>query len=333
MNREKRWLAGSPLALAGASALTEVFFAMGFGAAGMYPLRERILGLALAQGAAAALAFWAAAPGGKTKGTIYRITVAAVLFFALMRTIKETWRSYALYMEEGSSLVLFGVLAAAVAGWGLYWGWRAAFRMGRAVLAAAGAMSALVVLALLPHARAVYLAAEPLQTEALAGAFGSLFFLMPETVFLAESAAKRKGSTEKARLMAGYAALIWAVQSFWWALAQAVWGPGGAAGVLETARLGVLSVFRRFDVLYLPVLLMLFFARLVLYTLWLGQLLEGEEKKRGRVWAVLAAALLGAAFLYSGDREGILYTGEQVLLWSTLMVLAAGKLWPKRKDG
>ena len=133
--------------------------------------------------------------------------------------------------------------------------------------------------------------------------------------------------------MAGYAALIWAVQSFWWALAQAVWGPGGETGVLETARLGVLSVFRRFDVLYLPVLLMLFFARLVLYTLWLGRLLEGKEKKRGRVWAVLAAALMGAAFLYNGGREKILYTGEQVLLWCVLAISAAGRLWPTRKDG
>ncbi|MBQ5754951.1 MAG: hypothetical protein IIV90_04715, partial [Oscillospiraceae bacterium] len=294
---------------------------------------ERVLGLALAQGAIAMLAFFAAAPVSRIRGMAYRLPAAAALLLALTRTVKETWRSYALYMESGSSLVLFGVLAAAVAGWGLYWGWRAAFRMGRAILAAAGVMSVLVVLALLPHARAVHFTAEPLRAEPLAGAFGSLFFLMPETIFLAENTVEKGSTKENARRMAGYAALIWTVQSFWWALAQAVWGPGGAAGVLETARLGVLSVFRRFDVLYLPVLLMLFFARLVLYTLWLGQLLEGREKKRCRVWIVLAAALLGAAFLYGGGREDILYTGEQVLLWSVLTILAAERLWPKQKNG
>lgn len=333
MNRDKKWLMDSPLALAGASALTEIFFTMGLGAADAYPLRERILGLALAQGAVILAVILAGASAPKTEGKGYRLLAGTVLFLALMRTTKETWRSYALYMESGSSLILFGILAAAVAGWGMYWGWGAAFRMGRAVLAAALVMGVLVAVSLLPHARAVHLEEGSLQVGQLAGALGSLLILMPETLFLAKRTAEEKSKKEHIKQMAAYTVLIWAVQSFWWVLAQAVWGAGEEMDILQTARLGVLSVFRRFDVLYLPVLLLLFFARLVLYTLWLGQLLEGREKKRGRVWAVLVSALLGAAFLYSGDRERILYMGEQAILWGMVTLWIAKNFFKKEKQG
>ena len=311
----------SPLALVLAASLAEVFFAWGYEAASAYPLRERIWGLGLALlGFGGLLALLA---GRRPAGRFYGAAVGAAVLLALMRTLKEGWRFYTLYADEDSDLLLFGALALLAAGWGVYWGERAACRAGSVILWLAAGAGVLVLFSLTGQCRLTNLPDAPLQPAAAGGAALSALFFLPELLYWAEREGRRPGFGARS---AGYLGAVWAAQSLLWVLAALIWQE--EAGAFEAARLGLLSVFRRFDILYMPVLLLLFYSRLVLGALWLARLRRRLGLPRASLFWAAGAVLAGSAFLYSGGIEIYLRGGEQALLWLAAIFYLMG---PKRK--
>ena len=311
----------SPLALVLAASLAEVFFAWGYEAAFVYPLRERIWGLGLALlGFGALLALLA---GRRPAGRFYGAVAGAAVLLALMRTLKEGWRFYTLYADEDSDLLIFGALALLAAGWGVYWGERAACRAGTVTLWLAAGAGALVLLSLAGQCRLTNLPDEPLRPAAVGGAALSSLFFLPELLYWAERGGRQPGFGGRS---AGYLGTVWAVQSLLWVLAALIWQED--AGAFQAARLGLLSVFRRFDILYMPVLLLLFYSRLVLGALWLARLRRRLGLPLGSLWWAAALTLAGSAFLYSGGLEIYLRGGEQALLWLAAVLYLMGS---KRK--
>lgn len=312
----------SPLALVLAASLAEVFFSWGYGAASAYPLRERIWGLGLAL-----LGFWGLLallsgrrPGGRR---LYGALAGAAVLLALMRTLKEGWRFYTLYADEDSDLLIFGALALLAAGWGVYWGERAAYRAGSVALWLAAGAGVLVLFSLAGQCRITNLPDQPLEAGALAGAAGSALFFLPELLYWAEKGGRRPGFLAQS---GRYLGTIWAAQSLLWVLAALIWQEEG--GAFDAARLGLLSVFRRFDILYMPVLLLLFYSRLVLGALWLALLRRRLGLPASCLWWAGGLTLAGSAFLYSGSPENYLRGGEQALLWLAAVLYLMG---PKTK--
>ena len=74
----------------------------------------------------------------------------------------------------------------------------------------------------------------------------------------------------------------------------------------------------------MPVLLLLFYSRLVLGALWLARLRRRLGLPGSCLWWAGGLTLASSAFLYSGSPENYLRGGEQALLWLAAVLYLMG---------